>query len=218
MSEPETRSTESPEAILDAAERLFAKSGFAATTIKAIARAAGVNSALLYYYFADKEALYRAVLEREMRLLAAEGMRRIQQTQSPPEAVRALIEAQLGVLLARPHLPRLVVRELVDHEASHAEPVIAKVMAGLFSRICETIRAGQREGVFRAEVEPRYAAVSIVSQLVYFFVARPAVAILLGKERDGLPDDYAREFGQHAVDFALAALATRETINKEHSL
>jgi len=43
--------------ILDAAEQLFAAQGFTATTIKQIGRAAGVNSALLYYYFADKDRL-----------------------------------------------------------------------------------------------------------------------------------------------------------------
>ncbi|MEP7176615.1 MAG: helix-turn-helix domain-containing protein, partial [Gemmatimonadales bacterium] len=50
--------------ILDAAERLFADQGFARTTIKQIGRQAGVNSALLYYYFADKDRLYREVLAR----------------------------------------------------------------------------------------------------------------------------------------------------------
>ena len=46
-------------AILDAAEELFALHGFTATTIKQIGATADVNSALLYYYFADKETLYR---------------------------------------------------------------------------------------------------------------------------------------------------------------
>src|SRR5689334_16701468 len=50
-------------AILDAALREFAAEGLAGARTDAIARAAGVNKALLYYYFHDKETLYQAVLE-----------------------------------------------------------------------------------------------------------------------------------------------------------
>ena len=52
------------DSILDAAEALFARQGFDATTIKDIGTAAGVNAALLYYYFTDKATLYEAVLRR----------------------------------------------------------------------------------------------------------------------------------------------------------
>src|ERR1700687_1220068 len=57
-------------AILDAAMREFAHEGLAGARIDAIARAAGVNKALLYYYFSDKESLYGAVLDRVFEGLA----------------------------------------------------------------------------------------------------------------------------------------------------
>src|SRR5215475_4958492 len=50
-------------AILDAALREFAEKGMAGARTDAIAHGAGVNKALLYYYFGDKEQLYGAVLE-----------------------------------------------------------------------------------------------------------------------------------------------------------
>src|SRR5882724_11023294 len=51
-------------AILDAASEEFAHEGLAGARTDAIARSAGVNKALLYYYFRDKESLYRAVLDQ----------------------------------------------------------------------------------------------------------------------------------------------------------
>jgi TetR/AcrR family transcriptional regulator len=51
-------------AILDAAVREFAREGVAGARTDAIAKSAGVNKALLYYYFKDKEAIYQAVLCR----------------------------------------------------------------------------------------------------------------------------------------------------------
>src|SRR5215510_16045875 len=61
-----TAATETPsrDRILDAAEELFASKGFNATSTRLIARQAGVNIALLYYYFESKEGLYRALMER----------------------------------------------------------------------------------------------------------------------------------------------------------
>jgi TetR/AcrR family transcriptional regulator len=193
--------------ILDAAEPLFARQGYAATTIKQISGAAGVNSALLYYYFADKEALYREVLARLISGLAAEGQRRLRGALDPSAAIRALVEGQVEMLLARPHLPQLLVRELVDHQALHAQGIITEHMAGLFSAVCDLIRAGQRSGQFRPDLEPRYAAVSTISQVVYFFIARPAMGLLMGGGPAAPPDETMRDFGRHAAGFTLAALA-----------
>ena len=50
-------------AILDASVALFARQGFAATTTRQVARAAGVSEALVFKHFPDKKALYRAILE-----------------------------------------------------------------------------------------------------------------------------------------------------------
>jgi AcrR family transcriptional regulator len=193
--------------ILDAAERLFARQGFTSTTVKQIGAEAGVNAALLYYYFADKEALYRAVLERLIAGLAIEGQKLLRSAKDPRSALRALVEGQVELLLARPHLPPLIIRELVDHQAMHAQGIIAEHMAALFGAVCEVIRAGQESGIFRRELEPRFAAVSTISQVVYFFIARPAFRLMIGQGTGSLPDETMREFGRHAADYALAALS-----------
>jgi len=117
--------TDTRDAILDAAEQEFASRGYAATTIKHLAAAAGVNSALLYYYFADKETLYREMLRRVLGAFAAEGVRRLDGAASPEAGVRRFVELQMEFMSARPHVPRLIVREMIDHDATHAEVQIA---------------------------------------------------------------------------------------------
>ena len=201
---PSTNDTR--DAILDAAEREFDSRGFAATTIKHLAAAAGVNSALLYYYFTDKETLYREMLRRVIGAFASEGVRRLDDAASPEAGVRQFVELQMEFMSVRPHVPRLIVRELIDYDATHAEAQIAHAAAGLFKRLCEHIRRGQREGAFRPDLEPRFAAVSTIAQVAYLLVARPAVAILLGEGPDGLSPETMRRFARHAGDFAVAAL------------
>jgi TetR/AcrR family transcriptional regulator len=194
-------------AILDAAERLFAEQGFTATTIKQIGKEAGVNSALLYYYYDSKETLYRATLQRILGQLLWRGTDAIEGATTHIDRIRAFVRAQVRVLGEHPHFPRLLVRELVDHEAAHAERAITTTAAHAFKRLCEVIEAGQKDGAFRRSLDPRFTAISIISQVAYFAIARPAVGVLLGHGTAGPPRALAEKFYVHAEEFALAALA-----------
>jgi AcrR family transcriptional regulator len=196
--------------ILDAAETHFAKQGYARTTIKQIGTASGLNPALLYYYFSGKEELYQAVLERIVGTLVSRGGAALDAATDPAEAIRKLIAAQVEFLLSRPNLPPLMIREMVDHEARHAHDIILDLAAGLFQRLCRVIEAGQRAGTFRPEIEPRFAAVSSIAQVVYFIVARPAIALFFGLGEAGVSADTTRQFGRHAGDFAVRALTSSQ--------
>jgi TetR/AcrR family transcriptional regulator len=194
--------------ILDAAERLFARQGFAATTIKQIGKEAAVNPALLYYYYDSKETLYRAMLQRILGQLLSRGTDAIERANTHADRIRAFVRAQARLLAEHPHFPQLLVRELVDHQAAHAEQAITTSAAGAFKRLCDVISAGQKAGAFRASLNPRFTAISIIAQVAYFAIARPAVGLVLGHGTSGPPPAVAAEFYAHAEEFALAALTT----------
>ncbi len=200
---------DSKETILDAAETLFATRGFTATTIKQIGTRAKVNPALLYYYFGDKQALYRAVLARLIGELAENLGGRLRDARTPEDAIHAVVAAQMEMLGAHPHLARIFVREMVEHRGENAADPISDSMAKVFARLCGIIEQGQRAGLFRKELDARFAAISVVSQVVYVHVARPAVGMLLGEGRKGVSEKTMKKFGAHAVEFALAALEER---------
>jgi TetR/AcrR family transcriptional regulator len=197
---------QTPELILDAAEGLFARQGFAATSIKQIGAEAGVNPALIYYYFQSKEGLYRGVLERIFGTIAANATAMLAQAKGPADAVQGLIATQTAVMTGRPSLPRIFGRELVDHELAHAGGLVSDLSARFFSRLCDMIRAGQQGGIFRADLDPRFAAISVVSLIPFFHIASPAVGIFLGHGPGGATEDEKRAYGRHAAGFALAAL------------
>jgi AcrR family transcriptional regulator len=191
--------------ILDAAERLFAAQGFARTTVKQIGRDAGVNSALLYYYFADKHQLYREVLHRFVSRLVTRTMSA--PGDDPESALRAFVAAQAETVAASPHAPRLFARELIDFDAANAVEQVQLVAVTSFRRLCGLIEEGQRAGVFRPDVDAKFAAISTISQVAYFSIARPAVRVLLRQPAGGPSLDVLRAFARHAADFAVAALA-----------
>ncbi len=201
-----TALTQTSDLILDAAERLFARQGFTATTIKQIGKEANVNPALLYYYYDSKETLYRAMLQRILGQLLARGTDAIERASNHADRIRAFVRAQAKLLGEHPHFPQLLVRELVDHQAAHAEQAITSTAAGAFRGLCEVIEAGQRDGAFRRSLDPRFTAISIIAQVAYFAIARPAVGLLLGYGTSGPPRAVSDEFCALAEEFALAAL------------
>ena len=204
MTDPESSSARAQ--ILDAADALFARKGLEPTTIKEIGAAAKQNPALLYYYFGSKEELYRAVLQRVMSGMLSRGSAAFDAAPAPADAIRALVSAQMEFVLAHPNAPRLLVREMIDHEAREAEAMLLQLAAGLFQRLCGVIEQGQRDGCFRANVEPRFAAISTIAQVVYFIIARPAIGLFIGAGARGVPEPIAQQFGRHAGEFAVRAL------------
>ena len=200
---------DSRSAILDAAERLFAQQGFAATTIKQIGREAQLNPALLYYYFDSKETLYHEVLARGLQGFVSTGMRRLEGEADPQQAIRTLVAVQVEVLAANPNLPALLIRELIDHQAAHARDEITHLATTLFRRLCDAIEQGQRSGTFRRDFDPKFGAISTIAQVAYLFIARPLVGIILGHGPAGPPAEVLRQFAEHAGDFAITALSAR---------
>ncbi len=201
-----TESSNARDAILDAAESRFAAHGFDGTTIKQIAGAIGVNSALLYYYFADKEALYAAVIARLLGRLSGGMVQSMAVSRSPDEAIRAFAAAQGAVFAANPRMIKIVGRELIDHDARHAQAPIRQLAATTFARLHSLVSAGQKAGLFRGDIDARFAAISIVAQTAYFHFARPAVEILLSGGKP-LPTATKHAFAEHVAAFSLAALA-----------
>jgi AcrR family transcriptional regulator len=197
---------ESRTAILDAAEQLIASKGFTATTIKRIADAAGVNTALLYYYFGDKEGVYRAVVERLLDQLIAMGTTALSSDADPVAAVRAIIAGQARLLSSTPSWIRILARELLDHEHSRVGEPARRVASTVFAQLCATIRRGQEMKLFRRDVDPRFAAISLVGQQAYFYLAHPAVKVLLESEGAPLNEATRAAFAEHVADFCLAAL------------
>lgn len=199
--------TDSYDRILDAAEALFAERGYDRTPIKEIARRSGLNSALIYYYFGRKQGLYTFVLRRVLSGVTYRMRSALDMTaKTPADAVRQFVRVQSELLADNPRIPRLVLRELAEHQSGFIAPLLREFAVGVFDRLCELIRKGQRSGAFDPALDPKFTAISIVSQVFYIHLAQPSVAVVLDHGDRKIPREALLAFADHAAEFAVAAL------------
>jgi AcrR family transcriptional regulator len=100
MTKPAAMAKDQVERVLEAAARLFREKGFAATTVREIAKAAGMLPGSLHYRYASKEAILLAVVERAI-LRATDAVREaIATSRDPVERVRLALRAHLRLLLS----------------------------------------------------------------------------------------------------------------------
>jgi TetR/AcrR family transcriptional regulator len=200
---------ESRAAILNAAVQEFAREGVAGARTDAIAHSAGVNKALLYYYFKDKEGLYEAVLNRVFGGLTERVFEILARDLPPGEKILAYAGAHFDYIASNPLYPRIVQSEFMrTHEGKgrHFERVAKQYFAPLFSKLAEVLRQGQTVGEFRS-VDPWQFVPSMIAVIVFYFNSIPVLKFMTG----GDPTSPGRLAERRAavLDFISAALFCR---------
>ncbi len=165
--------------ILDAAHTVFLRKGTAGSRTQEIAAQAGVNKALVHYYFGTKAALADAIFERALGTL----MPRIFGILADPDRtieqkVPAIVNEQIDFQSARPYFAGYMVSEL------HAEPErIARIMARQGGKIpLDVIRRQLRDGARAGTLRPLSAeqfVANMMGLLIFPFAIRPALCQLL---------------------------------------
>lgn len=142
--------------ILDAATAEFAENGLSGARVDAIAARTGMAVRMIYYYFGNKEGLYRAALER-----AYGDMRRAERdlaldSLAPDEAIQRLVEFVFDYQEAHQEFTRLVSIENI-HRAEHIAQLdsISALNATVIDTLRSLLERGQREGVFRQDADPK---------------------------------------------------------------
>jgi AcrR family transcriptional regulator len=117
----------SREAILDAAEALFAGRGYEGTSLHEVGARAGVSRGTPSYFFHSKADLHRAVLERcfaQVRDAVRSGRERAIRSGEPPEVVlEGAVAEYFDFLASRPNFVRLIEREALGDGPGNAGQV-----------------------------------------------------------------------------------------------
>ena len=172
---PPSRGEETRAAILAAAGRVFAEAGLAGARTEAIA-AAGVNKALLFYYFRSKDLLYAAVLEDHFREFNEQAVAAL--TAPGPARTVLLHYVNLHFDLAS-HRRRFAPlhQQFMMLRGQSMEGLVRKHFVPRVQALARLLERGMREGEFRP-ADIRHTAVSLTALIVFYFAAAPMVKLL----------------------------------------
>lgn len=179
---PGTGSDRVREDLLAAARQLFLSYEFKAVSVRQIASQAGVNGAMVNYYFGGKKGLYLAMvedvfsaLEKPMKELNAHGR----------ESVREFIAGYMNFLASNPWWPNFVIREVMFGEEEIRQSIIEKVSATFARGLIGAVDGEIKSGRYRPDLEPELATWSLLGMMVFPFLSRPIASHIFGQELDG---------------------------------
>jgi AcrR family transcriptional regulator len=158
--------------ILEAAEKLFLEKGYAGTRTTEIAKAAGVNHAMLHYYFRTKEKLFDQIFEKKAALLLGYFVTAFNRECPFFEKLKIGIELHFDFLSQTPELPLFIIREVVlDKEKKNlilqkVFPIGKKALWGM----ARVIRAELNKGTIRP-IRATDLLLNIASLNVFSFIA-----------------------------------------------
>ena len=197
---------ESRAAILEAAAHEFAQHGIAGARTDTIAHEAGVNKALLYYYFKDKETLYGAVLDNAFSGLKHAVFQVLDGTLPPRDKILAYAGAYFDFIASNQLYPRLMQREMMrarEGHSSHIDKIVKNYIQPIFLRVSEVMQQGIKQGEFRP-INPAQFVPSMVAMIVFYFSSAPMMQKIVGF--NPLSPERIAERRAAVLDFISAAL------------
>ncbi len=199
------RPEQSRAAILKAAVREFAQEGVAGARTDAIAQSAGVNKALLYYYFKDKEALYDAVLDHVFGGVRAAIHEALSRPLPPREKLAGYVCAHFDYIASNPLYPRIVNAEFLraGKHPSRLERIAKHYFRPVFLELSALLKQGEESGDFR-RVNPIHFIPSMISAIVFYFTTAPIMKLMTGG--DPMSPKRLVERRAAVLDFISAAL------------
>ena len=183
------------EKIKDAARKLFIQKGFAATRTREIADEAGINLALLNYYFRGKEKLFNIIMEEVLLGFLGNISTRFHDPETTlEEKLQQLSTAYIEFLLERPDLPIFILSELRSQKRDFFEKVAGKLSLQN-SVFFEQVKAKYGNANPELNTE-KHLLMNLISMIMFPVLGAPVIKLMLGiddayyiaelKKREGL--------------------------------
>lgn len=156
--------------IIEASERLFADRGFAGTSVRDIAEAAGVNLAMISYYFGSKEKLMEAMFQHRGQHMKLQLENILHNKElSPMQKVEKLIEEYIDRIFKKQCFHKVMIREQMVNAQGPISELIFQMKQTNQALIKQLIQEGQKKGEFKKNIDVAFLMMTLVgttSQLI----------------------------------------------------
>ncbi|MBK7965203.1 MAG: TetR/AcrR family transcriptional regulator [Bacteroidetes bacterium] len=163
----------SKEKILNAARRVFIRNGSSGARMQEIADEAGINKALLHYYFKNKEGLFELVFNDAFSEFIPKIHNIFSGDGSVMEKIERYVETHLELLIKKPDLPMFVLNEMQREPRTIFSGILNKMPgAPPFEFFLKQIEEEMKDGKIRT-MNPRDLWMNVMSMTVFPFIGEP---------------------------------------------
>ena len=191
--------------IFAAASKVFLQKGMSGARMQDIADEAGINKALLHYYYRSKQKLFEVVFHEAVKRLLVSIQDLVTQKAPLEEKITAICERYITELAHSPYLPLFVLHEINQDPGYILDFLQEKQLAGslesFFLQVQEAVAAGRIR-----PIAPSHLLINMIALCVFPFVARPLLTPVLKLSPQEL-QQFIEQRKKEVPAFVLAALA-----------
>ena len=159
------------EKILLAAEEVFLRDGYAGSRMQEIADLAGMNKALLHYYFRSKDKLFEKIFDKKIELLFPKLEEMFEQEISFEDLICAFVEKYIALLSESPYLPLFLINIA---NSPNNQGFMKKLPISIDKKLVEVFMRDVSLRKIRA-IKPLHFIVSVVGMCAFPFIAKPVI-------------------------------------------
>jgi len=171
--------------ILDAAERLFAKRGYAGVGLSEVADVVGLGKSSLFHHFGSKAQLYAAVAARILRRIEEHLVRSLAKGGDPVARLERWLDELIDLLAANPTYARVLLRSLFEDDELPGELPeeldAQRAVEDVLGSVAALMREGMSTGLFRA-TNVQHLLLSLIGIVVFPFASAEFGAEVLGRD------------------------------------
>lgn len=157
--------------ILAAAEIIFLRDGYAGSRMQDIADTAGINKAMLHYYFRNKDKLFEQIFEKNKNILFPLFKEILEGDYSFIETINFMIEKYYEVLKVNPFIPLFIMNAVNDPQKAS---FLDKLPYQLIRKLAEKYIADFSKGIVK-QVNPFQFIISVLGMCFFPFMAKPII-------------------------------------------
>jgi TetR/AcrR family transcriptional regulator len=181
--------------LLDAARELFPRYGYRGVSSRQIGAAAGVNFAMIRYYFGGKPGLYREMLQGVLQ--PARSTLEAMGAAQPPPNLAGVLEGMTRSWAANPWVAGFVVREVLAPDGPMRAMFLREFPERLTPLVERMVEGEMAAGKLRADLDPRMLVLSIVSLAIFPFLTLPLTTRVFGVRND---EEFVERFLHHTAE------------------
>ena len=196
--------------IFKAASDIFEEKGYDGARMQEIADRAGINKALLHYYFRTKELLFAAVFRVLLRKMFEKIFSIFMEDISFKDKIRKFFDQHIEILIKNPKLPIFLLNE-ISHNPGLVDGIHGTLPLDQLRSTVFQMHAKEMKGYGIKKDDMPQLIMTIVSLSVFPFAARDVIRMMIPEVADNKKFiAFMRERKEFAADFVITALKNRK--------